>query len=170
VALASDWVDKEGLYFKSGFWLEFTAHLMIVAAACLAGLAQARTAGIRLTPRPKGPAAWLVIFLGGVGSLALFVQSPANIEGWGKYSAPFVWEGVMALVVPVFAAVVAPRRFAVSLLLGWVGGSAGLFAYAFLTPDRGYFPFGLTLLALLVVAAPFARQRGETTAGSQARG
>lgn len=70
-----------------------------------------------------------------------------------------------------------PRRFAVALLSGWVGGGAAIFVYyiSFLARlvrengfDLGATPislFGVTLLALLVVTVLFAR----TAPGSPAR-
>jgi hypothetical protein len=71
---------------------------------------------------------------------------------------------VMALVVPVCAAVAVPRRFAVALLAGWVGGGAAVSVYYFAAVVKelnknGYdlgrgviITFGATLLALVVVA------------------
>jgi hypothetical protein len=62
----------------------------------------------------------------------------------------------------------APRRFGVAVLVGWIGGGVAIFAssYAFLRwafdmgLDIGRAPiiiFGLTLVALLVVAVLLAR-------------
>ena len=76
---------------------------------------------------------------------------------------------VMALLVPVCAALVVPRRFAVALLVGWIGSAAALFVYHYLVLDylnretRGdvsiqpLITFSVTLLALLILAAIFGR-------------
>ena len=77
-----------------------------------------------------------------------------------------IWATAMALVVPACASVAVPRRFAVALLAGWIGGGAALFRFHYLWAEKQYdggtgsspiIIFGLTLVALLGVSLPFAR-------------
>jgi hypothetical protein len=74
VYLASDrlrYKDVPGI-LGDGWWVEVVAHLVLVLAACLAGLALVRTTEVRLVRRPpRGQPASLVALLGGAGSLAL---------------------------------------------------------------------------------------------------
>jgi hypothetical protein len=168
----------------SGFWLEFAANLVLVLAACLAGLTLARDAEVRLVRGPPQSAlAWLVALLGVAGALALVFQDQ-SLWGTARSVPPTVASislTFMALVVPACAAVAVPRRFGVALLTGWIGSGAAFFVYYYLAVDaargqgfyisgfyirisRGLYissspiiAFGFTLLALLVVAVPFAR-------------
>ncbi len=147
------------------------AHLALVLAACLAGLALAGTSEVRLMrPTPQGELAWLVALLGAAGALALLFHDrnlwhPSGLpDRW--YVVPSIWMTVMAFVVPACAAVAVPRRFGIALLAGWIGGAAALFSFDYLwdryqesgTIDTNpIIAFGFTLLALVVVAVLFAR-------------
>jgi hypothetical protein len=71
--LPSNRIHLSGTPFDGGWWFELVAHLILVAAACLAGLVLVRTAHVHLTrPRPQSQLPWLVALLGGVGALALY--------------------------------------------------------------------------------------------------
>jgi hypothetical protein len=97
---------------------------------------------------PRGRPAWSIALLGAAGSASLFLQNPDHV-------AASYWAATLALAVPASATLVTPRRFAGALLAGWVGGGAALYVYSFLVVDGTYAVFGLTLLALLVLAVPF---------------
>jgi hypothetical protein len=158
-------------YFGGGWWFQLVAHLALVLAACLAGLALAGTTEVRLMrPTPQGELAWLVALLGAAGALALLFHDrnlwhPSGLPNrW--YVVPSIWMTVMAFVVPASAAVAVPRRFGIALLAGWIGGAAALFSFDYLwdryqesgTIDTNpIIAFGFTLLALVVVAVLFAR-------------
>jgi hypothetical protein len=176
VYLASDRLnskDAPGMFGGDGWWVELVAHLVLVLAACLAGLALVRTAQVHLVRRPpRSKVAWLVALLGVAGALALLFHDrslwnptwPPN--RW--YAAPSIWMTIMAAVVPACAAVAVPRRFGVGLLAGWIAGGAGFFGFHY-TWDRyqesgniGRTPiitFGFTLLALLIATVLFARTK-----------
>ena len=139
-------------------------------AACLCWLAMARTADFRIERRaPRGELAWLVAVLGAAGALALvFHKQQLWSKHWPQSSwlvVSSIWATAMALVVPACAAVAVPRRFGVSLLAGWIGGSAALFRFHYLWAANQYggtsitpiIMFGLTLVALLAVTVLFAR-------------
>ncbi len=169
--LASDRLEYKTVRFGDAWRFELVAHLVLVLAACLAGLALARTAEVRLMRRPpQGELAWLVVLLGGAGALALLFHDqnlwriPWPPNRW--LVAPSIWATVMALVVPACAAVAVPRLFGVALLAGWIGGSAAIFRFHYLWDRYQYgghiganpiITFGFTLLALLVVSVIFAR-------------
>jgi hypothetical protein len=155
----------------AGWWLELLGHLVLVLAACLSWLAMARTADVRVERRaPRGELAWLVALLGAAGALALVFhdQHLWNIE-WAQNRwlvVSSIWATAMALVVPACASVAVPRRFAVALLAGWIGGGAALFRFHYLWAEKQYdggtgsspiIIFGLTLVALSGVSLPFAR-------------
>jgi len=156
--------------FHGGWWYEPVAHLVLIAAACLAGLTLVRTADVRLTrPRPQSPLPWLVALLGGAGALALFFHDKKvwYVDPQFRwYAVPSTWVTVLALVVPACAAAAVPRRFGVALLAGWIAGGADLFGVLYLwdrykenygTGTTAITTFGFTLLALVAATVLFAR-------------
>jgi TIR domain len=156
---------------SDGWWYELVAHLVLVLAACLTGLALARAAGVRLVRSPpRGQPAWLVIILGCAGALALIFHDRYLWHPWTAvdrwHAAPSIWMTVMAAAVPAYAVMSVPRRFAVALLAGWIAGSAAFLGFQYIWDHNEYgalirispiITFGLTLLALLVVTVLFAR-------------
>jgi hypothetical protein len=181
---------------SAGFWLQFAASLILVTAACLAGVTLRRATEVRLVRWPPHSAlAWVVVLLGVAGALALGFEdrivagTGGHFGAAGEFLASSIWLTVMALVVPACAAVAVSRQFGVALLAGWIAGGAALalFSYDLLDNVRAgltsqadgshtflkdigvtlpsYGPliaFGLTLLALSVVAAFFARAAAST--------
>jgi hypothetical protein len=171
VSLAADGLGLNGL--AGGFWIQVAANLILVLSACLATLALASAAEVSFTRRPAGGVLpWVVTVLGVAGALAL-VFLDHNLWAAGgslrKYEAvPSIWATVMAALVPACAVAVLPRRFGVSILAGWIGGAFSIFVYETLllnySRDQGAsissapnVVFGITLLALVVAAAFFAR-------------
>ncbi len=157
--------------YGSGFWLEFASSLAEVTAACLVGIAVARTDEIRLSrwPRPAG-LTWIIVLIGAAAAVALAFQAHnLSAAAMDMYLTTSVWTAVMALVVPVCATAVRPRLFAVALLGGWLAADVAFLVYyiPFLTYelDNGYAPintvpllvFGRALVAIVPAAALFAR-------------
>ena len=157
--------------YGSGYWLEFAASLAEVAAACLVGIAVARTAEIRWSrwPRPAG-LTWIIVLIGTAAAVALvFHARNLSAAALDIYLTTAVWTAVMALVVPVCATAARPRIFAVALLAGWLAADVAFLLYyvPFLTYERdnGYasvntvplLVFGLALVAMVPAAVLFAR-------------
>jgi hypothetical protein len=147
-------------------------------AAGLATAVLVQTTMVRLSSRPSGPVAWLVVLLGLAGAVALLLFTPNlsqfGFTWWGEI--PWFCAGGMAFVVPAAAALAAPRRFAVAVLAGWIGGGAAFFLYSYLyvtakvgqgyTDDRvALGAFGCTLLALLVTTIWYARVPADLSTG-----
>jgi hypothetical protein len=162
--LAVDLAYREEL--GSGFWSLFVAHLLLLLAAAVS----ARTAELRFSPRSAGPVAWLVALLGLAGAVALLVFAPKLAQFGYTWQGQIPWfcASVMALVVPAAAALATPRRLAVAVLTGWIGGAAAVFLYSYLyvtgkvnegyPDDRGpLITFGCTLLALLAAIIWYAK-------------
>jgi Caspase domain len=151
-------VDND-LSIGPGFRLWLAAHLLLVLAACLAGLASAQAGSAGLVPRPpQGLFPRLVILLGVVSAIGL-VSTFVNQQSDSAHEVALIWAIAMALVVPACAAVAVRRQFGVALLGGWIGGGAALLP-SFSTDysnTGGIVTFNLTVLALLVVIIPFAR-------------
>ncbi len=167
---------SEGL--EAGFWFQFVSHLLLLLAAGLATAVLVQTTMVRLSSRPSGPVAWLVALLGLASAVALLLFTPKfsqfGFTWWEEI--PWFCAGGIALVVPAAAALAAPRRFAVALLAGWIGGGAAFFLYSYLyvtaKVDQGYTDdrvalgaFGGTLLALLVTAIWYARVPADLSTG-----
>jgi uncharacterized caspase-like protein len=183
VFAVAEW--REGA-LGAGFWLGLAAGLLLVLAACLAGVV--RAAEVHLVPGlPDGPLPWLVALLGVAGAVALLLYGVRLHEKVDSTDLPpaalsFGWVVLLAPAVPILAAVLAPRRFGVALLLGWVGGGVAIFSsslgFLLVAPSahgvdisRGpVVAFGLTLLALLVVAALLARDATASERETVARG
>jgi hypothetical protein len=160
-----------GVTFGGGWRVELVAHMALVLAACLTGVALARAAEVRLVRRPpQGELAWLVALLGCAGAVALIFHDRYLWHPWTPADrwlvAPSIWMTVMAAVVPACAAVAVPRRFGVALLAGWIAGGAAFYGFQYTWDHHQYgapidsipiITFGLTLLALLVVTVLFAR-------------
>jgi hypothetical protein len=152
-----------------GFWVELIAHLFLVLAAWLTVQALWRSAGVRLVLRPpRGVSGWLVALFGVAGAVTLVFHVVELAEtgsfvwfGWWSL-APAVVLTVMALVVPVGAAIAVPRRFGVAVLVGWIGVAASVLLYYVDVLASWYIrgpivAFGLTLVGLGLAAIPFAR-------------
>jgi len=159
--------------FQSGLGLEIAGFLSLVLAAILAGLAVARVGEVRLVRLPAVRSLpWLVVFLGAAGAVLLGLLALGILSLTHDWTvAPLVWAGLLALAVPALAAATVPRRFTASVLAGWAAGGVALCIALLLLLDRRSRETGadlgselaltamagLTMLALLVVAAVVAR-------------
>jgi Caspase domain len=168
-----------GLNGYAGFWLQAAANLILVLAACLAGLALGCAAEVSLERRSaRGALPRAVALLGITGALALVFLDYNLWAAAGGLLAPSIWATVMAVLVPACAAAALPRRFGVSLLASWIGCAASIVVYESLLPSyvsqganisSPNVAFGITLLALMVVAVPFARNTPIPEAGRAAQ-
>jgi hypothetical protein len=153
-----------------GLGLQLVSVLSEIAAACLAGVAVARTPEIRLTRWPaRAEFAWIVILLGAVAAAALVAYSQRlAVADLSTYLTITIWTAVAALIVPLIATSAVPARFAVALLGGWLAANLATFVYFILF--LGYenangvhvnpvpvVVFGLAIGALLITVALFAR-------------
>jgi YVTN family beta-propeller protein len=182
-----------------GSWTETAGHLALLAAGVLAGLLVVRTNRARIELRlPRDTVARLAFGAGGVaavaGALALagevhqiarvaaqLESSPSSHIGqlFSNHARAYVVAMVLALNVPLWAAIVAPRRLGLSILGGWIGGGAAIaLTTSDWTPHLFGFPdqlatestwvivFGATLLLLVVAVGIIVRRPAELTAGS----
>jgi uncharacterized caspase-like protein len=159
--------------FGAGYRVLVAAHLVLLLAACVAGVALARSGEAHIRRRaPTGQLPRLMILLGAAGAVALLfhvVRIGTTDDYPGRWVAHSIWVTVLVITLPVVAAVLMPRRLGAALLLGWVGGGAAIFVdsftYANLQVQAGSFDIGrtwillcgLTLLPLLVVGVLDAR-------------
>jgi len=182
LGLLSDPLVQDGYGIAWGIGL--IANLMLVAAACLAGLALARSAGGRLVRRlPPGLLPWAVVLLGAAAALAMAVFAlVARNAGWSWYVTQFLWAAAMALVVPAWAARTVDRRFGAALLAGWAAGSLGTASFhvlllgylrkqgdSFAVGSGPMIAFGLAVLALLAMAVLLGRAAPASNAEPAAR-
>lgn len=161
--------------------LELAGHLVLVVAACLAGLVLRKNRTAHFEPRqPRNLLTWAVAILGGiaatVGAWALSGElhqaarlaevHPATYNA--DRARSYLVATVQAIGVPVWAALVTPRRFALSLLGGWVGGAfaiaLGTFAWRRDVDESygGVIVFGCSLLVLAAAGAVMARWSATT--------
>jgi hypothetical protein len=163
VSLINAWSRDDG--WKIGFWLVLLGNCVLVLAALVAGLALARAGEGRLSlRRPRGRFPWLVAFLGVAGAAALAVHGlRLGLSGFSALAVESVWAAIVTLAATAGVALAVPRRFAASLLAGWIGSGTVIFLAtyawrAYEVKKQGLdisgaplVVFGLTLLALLVV-------------------
>ncbi|HEY9377182.1 MAG TPA: TIR domain-containing protein [Jiangellaceae bacterium] len=151
--------------YQVGFWFVLVGHLFLVLAAVLSVRALRRTTEIRLARRAlRGALAWVIAVLGVAAAVALHVFRILLVNDYGvgvDFWLPLAILTIMALVVPVSAALAIPRRFGVALLAGWIVAAASIFVFygvvAYWDIAGSLVVFGMTLLALGAVAIPFAR-------------
>ncbi|WP_433193979.1 caspase, EACC1-associated type [Nocardia sp. CA-107356] len=152
-------------------WLWFVALQISVLAAGFAASTIIRTAGVHLRFQlPTDPGAWTMGCIGlGIAPLLLYAVTTCSEapQRWGVLSLI-----VMALAVPICAAVAVPRRFGVTLLGGWCG-AAGLVVYYSIrlpTPDNlnpeVVIIFVLTMTVAVTTAAIAAASEHRTVAHS----
>jgi caspase domain-containing protein len=158
--------------YGAGYWVEIAGHLVLLAGACVAGVALVRSGGVQLRPQPgRTGMGQAIVLLGIAGAGALLVVDRRILdlgEPW-YWVITTIWLTVLALLVPAAAALALPRRFGAWLLAGWIGGAGAVFADYYLWTARevsageydiGRIPllaFAVTLLGLLVVAVLHAR-------------
>jgi YVTN family beta-propeller protein len=194
VAAASTW----GLAYWAGrltldsgnpvYWIEAGGHLAPLCAAVLAGLVVRRGGAARIEPRlPRDALTRVAAVLVGVGAVVGALALAGEAYQISRLAEEFnqSWSGrqlagdarayavaaVVALNLPLWAAVLSPRKLGVSILTGWIGGGSAVCLTTFLShPDRvwgvdGYergptlaTVFGSTLV-LLVVAVGLTVRR-----------
>jgi hypothetical protein len=152
----------------TGIWLHIIANLMVILAGSLVWLILSRSNTVRIPPAPPaGVTPWLVAVLG-VANAAAFVFEilRANpIAGLdrqfdaGQDLVGLVLTVAAAVVVPGIAALAVPRTFGVALFGGAIANAVANAAYTGF--ESGL--LGLTLVAMLVVIFPFAREAPATS-------
>ena len=121
-----------------GFWLELAAGLAEVTAACLAGIAVARTGEVGFSRwSGRSTLSWVIVLISATAAVAMLLHSINLVTQSqpGEYLAWSIWMAVMVLAVPVFAMVVTPARFAVAILFGWLAADVAFFAYHYFSLD-----------------------------------
>jgi hypothetical protein len=156
---------------EAGYWLELSAHLVLVLAAVLTVIALVADPDVRLARKPSGVLAWWVLLLGAGGALALVFQTLLIFHNVADERHQTLYVNiaatVMALVVPACAALAVPQRFGNFLLAGWItaGVTFTLVSFTFLKHQSldtaTIIIFGSTLLGLAVITTYLDRaERG----------
>jgi hypothetical protein len=165
--------------YGAGFWVEVGAHVVLLAAGCVAGVALARSGDVRLDPQAlRTRSSQLIALLGVAGTVALLVVDRRVLDLGAEWywSISPIWLTVLAPLVPAAAAVALPRRFGAWLLAGWIAGAGAVVADYSIWNARqiseGNYDvgrtallfFATTLLGLLVAAVLHARDEQAATA------
>jgi Caspase domain len=120
---------RDGGGYGAGLVVEVGAHVVLLAAGCVAAVALARSGDVQL--HPQALRTWssrLITLLGVAGTVALLVvdRRILNLGIEWYWSFVPIWLTVLALLVPAAAAVALPRRFGTWLLAGWIAGSSAV--------------------------------------------
>ena len=171
--------------YDAGFGVEVGAHVVLLAAGCVAGVALARSGDVHLHIQAlRTRSSQLIVLLGVAGTVALIVVDRRILYLGAEWywSITTIWLTVLALLVPAAAAVALPRRFGTWLLVGWSAGAGAVVAdYSIWNArqvsegdyDRGRTAllfFAVTLLGLLVAAVFHARDEQVATPGPEPQG
>jgi hypothetical protein len=166
--------------YGAGYWVELAAHVLLVAAGCVAAVAVARSGEVHLRRRAlRDRVPQLIVALGVAGTVALGVvdRRILNLGDMWYWEVTPIWLTILALLLPATAAVALPRRFGTWLLAGWVGGAGAVVVDYYLWTAKeiaeGDYDIGLgaelffagTLAGLLLAAVLHAR--GEETPAVQ---
>jgi hypothetical protein len=149
-----------------GIWLDLSGGLVMLAAAVVAVVVLVRRHELRFVRPGWDPLPYLVMLVGAAGAIALLAQVRGDQVIAGRNQTyvvsedlpPMIWTALVAVLIPVVAATVAPRRFGVALLAGWICCAANVVAF---TVGFASSVFGYTLVALLVVTVLLGL-RGQT--------
>jgi hypothetical protein len=148
-----------GVSIGPGLPINFVACIILTVSGGMVWRVIAKQRLVHVERR-AGILPWLVVFVG-LASAVLLVGQVLNqdaIAGTGNSAIDtdlfaLYWTAVMALVLPTVAVFVAPPRFGVALLAGWLTtGIAEALFYA--SAPKSYFL--LTLIALLAVTIAYA--------------
>jgi hypothetical protein len=164
--------------YGAGFVVEVVAHVVLLVAGCVAGVALARSGDVQLQPQAlRTRSSRLIALLGAAGAVALIVvdRRILNLGTEWYWSFVPIWLTVLALLVPAAAAVALPRRFGTWLLAGWIAGAGAVVADYLIWNARqvsqGNYDIGrtallffaVTLLGLLVAAVLHTRDEKAAT-------
>jgi hypothetical protein len=163
---------REAGGYGAGLVVEVGAHVVLLAAGCVAAFALARSGDVQLHPQAlRTRSSRLIILLGVAGTVALLVvdRRILNLDTEWYWSFVPIWLTVLALLVPAVAAVAVPRRFGTWLLVGWIAGASAVvidyLIWIARQVSQGKYDIGrtallffaVTLLGLLVAAVLHAR-------------
>ena len=184
VQLLTEQLRNSGGY-GAGFGVEVGAHVVLLAAGCVAGVALARAGDVHLHKQAlRTRSSQLIALLGVAGTVALLVvdRRILNLGSEWYWSISTIWLTVLALLVPAAAAVALPRRFGTWLLVGWIAGAGAAVAdysiYNAREVSEGDYDIGrtallffaVTLLGLLVAAVLHARDEQAATPRPEPQG
>jgi Caspase domain len=184
VQLLTEQLRSSGGY-GAGFGVEVGAHVVLLAAGCVAGVALARSGDVHFHKQAlRTRSSQLIALLGVAGTVALLVvdRRILNLGSEWYWSISTIWLTVLALLVPAAAAVALPRRFGTWLLVGWIAGAGAAVAdysiYNAREVSEGDYDIGrtallffaVTLLGLLVAAVLHARDEQAATPRPEPQG
>jgi len=176
---------RESGGYDAGFGVEVGAHVVLLAAGCVAGVALARSGDVHLHIQAlRTRSSQLIVLLGVAGTVALLVvdRRILNLGAEWYWSISAIWLTVLALLVPAAAAVALPRRFGTWLLVGWIASAGAVVADYSIWNARqvsegdydigrtALLFFAVTLLGLLVAAVLHARNEQAATPRPEPQG
>jgi hypothetical protein len=171
VQLLTEQLRDSGGY-GAGYWVELAGHVLLIAGGCVAAVAVVRSGEVRLRRRAlRDRLSQLIVALGVAGTVALGMvdRQVLNLGDTWYWEVTPIWLTILALLLPVTAAVALPRRFGAWLLAGWVGGAGAVVVDYYLWTAKevaeGDYDIGLgaqlffaaTLAGLLLAAVLHAR-------------
>lgn len=168
--LIGSFADSNGDGFNLGFYLDVVAHLLLIAAGCLAAVRLARLDEVQVRSLSRHD--WiklLIVVLGAVGALLMFLTAIDVGSSDAGIGALTNWLGFLSIAVPASAVLLRPRQLGVLVLAGWLAGglaltiSTGVLIDAMSGDTTKIEVFLISLLALAATTAVWGRQRNDTT-------
>jgi YVTN family beta-propeller protein len=155
-------------YGTKAVWVAVAGHVMLLAAACAAGLALYRDGAVKIAPRwPGNRLTWVLAAVAGVSTVIAALALTGELYRAARLDevshsfrlSAAAWSYLAAVVlaaaVPAAAAVVMPRRLGRWLVGGWAAVCTGIWLTTVL-PGGGIASLGTGYLAAPAPAAPAA--------------
>jgi hypothetical protein len=168
--LISSFADSDGDGFNLGFYLDVVAHLLLIAAGCLAAVRLARLDQVRVRSLSRHDRIkWLIVVLGAVGALLMFLTAIDVGPSDAGIGALTNWLGFLSIALPASAVLLRPRQLGVPVLAGWLAGglaltiSTGVLINTMSADTTRIEVFLISLLALAATTAVWGKQEAEAT-------
>lgn len=168
--LIGHFVDSNGDGFNLGFLLDVVAHLLLIAAGCVAAVALARLDEVHIRNLSRHDRIkWLIVALGAAGALLVLLTAIDVWQSDTSIGALTAWLAFLSIALPVTAVLLRPRRLGVPVMAGWLVSGLALTINTGVVIDTiggdttRIDAFFISLLALAAITVVWRRQQDETT-------
>jgi hypothetical protein len=168
--LIGHFVDSDGGGFNLGFLLDVVAHLLLIAAGCVAAVALAGLDEVHIRSFSRHDRIkWLMVFLGVAGALLVLLTAIDVWQSDAGLGALAAWLAFLSIALPVTSVLLRPRRLGIPVMAGWLVSGLALTINTGVVIDTSggdttkIDAFFISLLALAAATVVWSRQKDDTT-------